>query len=147
MLHYLPDSPYVHNRLTQSSDIEFWLTATEKQHLQEVARSHYHDPQPACPEQHEHNPFLALPWAYAQLQWLTTRLLDNDATEQQVAHWLPVCACWPTMHQTRHWLRASCYPIRTTPMPMPYMLPCWWHGWRNGWRYRMRLLSHWSAPR
>lgn len=84
MLHYLPDSPYVHNRLTQSSDIEFWLTATEKQHLQEVARSHYHDPQPACPEQHEHNPFLALPWAYAQLQWLTTRLLDNDATEQQV---------------------------------------------------------------
>ena len=84
MLHYLPDSLYVCNRLTQSSDLEFWLTPTEKQPLQQIARSHSHDPQPTCPPQHEQDPFLALPWAYAQLQWLTTRLLDHDDSEQQL---------------------------------------------------------------
>lgn len=84
MLHYLPDSLYVRNRLTQSGDLEFWLTPTEKQPLQQIARSHFHDPQPVCPPQHEQDPFLALPWAYAQLQWLTTRLLDHDDSEQQL---------------------------------------------------------------
>lgn len=84
MLHYLPDSLYVRNRLTQSGDLEFWLTPTEKQPLQQIARSHFHDPQPVCPPQHEQDPFLALPWAYAQLQWLTDRLLDHDDSEQQL---------------------------------------------------------------
>lgn len=84
MLHYLPDSLYVHHRLTQSGDLEFWLTPTEKQPLQQIARSHFHDPQPVCPPQHEQDPFLALPWTYAQLRWLTDRLLDNDASEQQL---------------------------------------------------------------
>lgn len=84
MLHYLPDSLYVRNRLSQSSDLEFWLTPAEKQALQEIARSHYHDPAPACPARHEEDPFLALPWAYARLQWLTERLLDHDDSEQQL---------------------------------------------------------------
>ena len=84
MLHYLPDSLYVRNRLTQSDDLEFWLTPTEKQSLQEIARSHYHDPAPVCPARHEEDPFLALPWAYAQLRWLTERLLDHDDSEQQL---------------------------------------------------------------
>lgn len=84
MLHYLPDSLYVRNRLTQSSDLEIWLSAGEKQRRQARARSHFHDPQPVCPPQHEQDPFLALPWAYAQLQWLTTRLLDHDDSEQQL---------------------------------------------------------------
>lgn len=84
MLHYLPDSLYVRNRLTQSGDLEFWLTPTEKQPLQQIARSHFHDPQPACPAQHEQDPFQALPWAYARLEWLTNRLLDNDDSKQQL---------------------------------------------------------------
>lgn len=84
MLHYLPDSLYVQNRLTQSGDTEFWLTPAEKQPLQQSARSHYHDPAPLCPAQHEEDPFLTLPWAYAQLRWLTDRLLDNDDSEQQL---------------------------------------------------------------
>lgn len=84
MLHYLPDSLYVRNRLTQSGELEFWLTPTEKLPLQQIARSHFHDPQPACPPSHEQDPFLALPWAYAKLAWLTTRLLDHDDSEQQL---------------------------------------------------------------